>query len=232
MNKEFKIDVPMHLHGITLGQYQQWLKIVDKFDEENGDENYLKVKMLQIFCNLPIEDTYKIPLHNFDDIVSHLGELFKVDTPLKNRWYMEGDDNGEKLELGLIPDLHKMSFGEYIDLDKYINDWDNMHLAMAVLFRPVVFQLKDAYNIAEYEGTAKLAPLMKDMPLDIALGAINFMLRLTSKLVNLTLDSTHQTTTKALEQASKLTLEENGDGINHFILSLKKMQVESMKPLS
>ena len=232
MNKEFNIDIPMHLRGITLGQYQQWLKIVDKYDEENGDENYLKVKMLQIFCNLPIEDTYKIPLHNFDNIVDHIGKLFKADTPLVHRWFMESADGTEKVDLGLIPDLHKMSFGEYIDLDKYINDWDNMDKAMAVLFRPVVFQLRDAYNISEYEGTAKLAALMKDMPLDIVLGAINFFLRLTNKLVSLTLDSTHQMATESLQQASKLTLEENGDGINHFILSLKKMQVESMKPLS
>ena len=109
MNKEFNIDIPMHLRGITLGQYQQWLKIVDKYDKENGDDNYLKVKMLQIFCNLPIEDTYKIPLHSFDNIVNHLGELFNADTPLRNIWYMEAEDGSEEIELGLVPDLHKMS---------------------------------------------------------------------------------------------------------------------------
>ena len=231
MEKEFNIQVPMHLHGITLGQYQEWLKIVDKFDEDKReDDEYLQVKMLQIFCKLPIEDTYKIPLTNFDSIVKHIGELFKVDTPLKNRWYME-DDN-QRVELGLVPDLHKMSFGEYIDLETYINKWEDMHKAMAVLFRPVTFQLRDAYNVADYKGTAATAHIMKDMPLDIALGAINFLSRLTSKLLSHTLDSSHQMAKEHLEQASKLTLEENGDGINHFILSLKRTQLESMKPLS
>jgi hypothetical protein len=28
-----------------------------------------------------------------------------------------------------------MSFGEYIDLDTYIGDWDNIEKAMAVLYR-------------------------------------------------------------------------------------------------
>ena len=182
MEKEFNIEVPMHLHGITLGQYQEWLKIVDKFDEDKReDDEYLQVKMLQIFCKLPIEDTYKIPLTNFDSIVQHIGELFKVDTPLKRRWYME--DENEKVELGLVPDLHKMSFGEYIDLETYINKWEDMHKAMAVLFRPVTFQLKEAYNIADYEGTAKTAHIYKDMPLDIALGAINFFVTFNKQIV-------------------------------------------------
>jgi hypothetical protein len=27
--------------------------------------------------------------------------------------------------------------GEYIDLDAFLGDWDNMHRAMAVLYRPI-----------------------------------------------------------------------------------------------
>jgi len=112
MEKEFNIDVPLHLRGIKLSQYQQWIKIMNKY-EENGidDEKYLKAKMLQVFCALPIEDTHKIPLHSFDGVVQHLGELFKTDTPLQVRFSME-DPKGEKLELGMIPELAEMTFGE------------------------------------------------------------------------------------------------------------------------
>jgi hypothetical protein len=44
---------------------------------------------------------------------------------------MTGSD-GVTLEFGMIPELDKMTFGEYIDLESYITDWDNMHKAMAV----------------------------------------------------------------------------------------------------
>lgn len=231
--KEFNIDVPMTLHGITLRQYQQWIKIVKKYDDnDTDDENYLKVKMLQIFCNLPIEDTYKIPLHNFDNIVTHISKLFNEEQKLTTVFYMEGEDNGDKVELGMIPDLHKMSFGEYVDLDKYINSYDDMHKAMAILYRPVTFRLKDTYSISDYKGTAKTAEVMLDMPVDIVMGAVNFMTRLTRRLVKHTLVYSHKEMTEEMELAYKQTLDENGDGINPFILSLKKTQLESMKPLS
>ena len=38
------------------------------------------------------------------------------------------------VEYGFIPNLDDMSFGEYVDLDTYIGDWQNIHRAMAVLY--------------------------------------------------------------------------------------------------
>ncbi len=230
MIKEFNIDVPLDLSGITLGQYQEWNKIVKRFEEsENKDDNYLKVKMLQTFCNLPIEDTYKIPLNNFDSIVSHLAQLFQQECDLVRRWDMIfGDEN---VEYGFIPNLDKMSFGEFIDLDTYVNDWDKMNRAMAVLYRPVLMDLRGTYNIQEYKGSDAYAEVMKDMPLNIALGAINFLLRLGNKLVLHTTDYSLERLEKETKKLSKQTSEENGDGIKAFTLSLKVMQLKSMRAL-
>ena len=75
MVKEYKLDVPTKLEGITLRQYQDYLKVLDKWDKE--DEVYIKTKMLQIFCNLDIEDTFKVPLNNFDFIIDALNRCFK-----------------------------------------------------------------------------------------------------------------------------------------------------------
>jgi hypothetical protein len=36
-----------------------------------------------------------------------------------------------------------MSFGEYVDLDTYLADWQQMDKAMSVLFRPVTFTKKN-----------------------------------------------------------------------------------------
>ena len=56
------------------------------------------------------------------------------------------------IEYGLIPVLDDMTLGEYVDLDENFTDWDTMHKAMAVLYRPVTFKKGDRYQIEEYNG--------------------------------------------------------------------------------
>ena len=136
MIKEYKLDVPTKLEGITLRQYQDYLKVLDKWDKE--DEVYIKTKMLQIFCNLNIEDTFKVPLNNFDFAIDTVNKCFDEKTPLVNRFNMSAkDEYGEEtiVEFGFIPKLDEMSFGEFIDLDSNISDWQNMHKAMVFFYR-------------------------------------------------------------------------------------------------
>ena len=53
--------------------------------------------------------------------------------------------------MGFIPKLDDISLGEYIDIETNISDWQKMHKAMAVLYRPVNFKLGNKYGIAPYE---------------------------------------------------------------------------------
>jgi hypothetical protein len=55
------------------------------------------------------------------------------------------------VEYGFIPNLDDMSFGEYVDLDTYLGDWQNIHRAMAVLYRPIREKRGERYNIVPYE---------------------------------------------------------------------------------
>lgn len=228
MIKEFNIDVPMDLSAVRLHQYIKWMSILDKYKEdERDDTDYLKVKMLQIFCNLNAEDTYKIPLNNFDYILDHISNLFTDDNKLKETFSLV-DEKGVEVEFGFIPDLDKMTFGEYVDLDKYINDFKQYDKAMAVLFRPKTNIIGGRYKIEDYKGSAKFSKYMNDMPVDVALGAISFISRLQNKLVKHIIHSSQQVTLKGLQQAYKLTSEESMDGFKAFTLSLKKMQLNSM----
>ena len=231
MTKEFDISIPKSLEGITLGQYQEYLKMYDKWDKE--DEIYFKTKVLQIFCGLDIEDTYKIPIVKFNSVIEHVLECFKEETPLIKKFYMTGKNKAGddvKVNFGFIPKLDDMSFGEFIDLENYISDWQNMHKAMAVLFRPIYHQKKEFYMINEYEGTAKYSEVMLDMPVNVAIGAMVFFYRLGSKLPLLTMDYLQATLKKeGVPQPLKPILGENGDGINRYIHLLKEMSEESMK---
>jgi len=231
MKDEFEISIPKSLEGISLRQYQEYLKMYDKWDKE--DETYFKTKVLQIFCGLNIEDTYKIPIVKFNGVIEHILNCFKEETPLIKKFYMTGKNKaGEdtRVEFGFIPKLDDMSFGEFIDLENYISDWQNMHKAMAVLFRPIYHQKKEFYMINEYEGTAKYSEVMLDMPVNVAIGAMVFFYRLGSKLPLLTMDYLQATLKKeGVPQQLKPILGENGDGINRYIHLLKEMSEESMK---
>lgn len=88
-----KIDltIPFSLGQITLGQYQDYLKILEKWDKE--DETYLKLKILQIFCKMSASDVQKIKLSDFDDTIQHINDLFDTTTDkLINRFKMIGSD--------------------------------------------------------------------------------------------------------------------------------------------
>jgi hypothetical protein len=229
-----KIDltIPFSLGQITLGQYQDYLKILEKWDKE--DETYLKLKILQIFCNMSAEDVQRIKLSEFEDTIQHINDLFNEDTSkLINRFKMTGSDGqgGERtVEFGFIPKLDDISFGEYIDLETYVGKWESMHKAMAVLFRPITKDSKGYYLIEDYQGSAKYSEAMLDMPVSVALSATVFFYRLGIKLQNYTLDSlAKQMLKEGAQQASKLTLGKSGVGINQYIHLLREMLDELTK---
>ena len=231
MEREFIISIPKTLDAIPLRHYQEYLRMYDKWDKE--DEIYFKTKILQIFCGLDIEDTYRIPILKFDSIIDHILGLFKEETPLVQKFYMTGKNKaGEdtRVEFGFIPKLDDISFGEFIDLETYSTDWQTMHKAMAVLYRPIFHQKKQFYSINEYEGTSKYSEVMLDMPVNVAMGAMVFFYRLGSKLPLLTMDYLQATLKKeGVPQQLKPILGENGDGINRYIHLLKEMSEESMR---
>lgn len=229
--EELQLEIPVDLSSITLRQYQDYLKIYDKWDKE--DEIYIKSKMLQIFCGLKPEDTLKIPLASFDNTIQHLLDCLNADTPLIRKFSMKGKDkdgNDAELEFGFIPKLDEISFGEFIDLEKYMSDWQTMHKAMAVLFRPIIHSKKEFYRIDDYGGSARYSDVMLDMPVSVAIGASVFFYRLGSKLPLLTMDYLQEVLKKEeLTPQLKQILGENGDGINQYTHLLKGMLEESMK---
>ena len=114
-------------------------------------------------------------------------------------------------------------------LENYIWDNKNMHRAMAVLYRPLVWQLGGKYRIHQYEGTDFYAEVMKDMPVDIALGAKVFFYRLAIKLGTYTMDYTLKEYLKKEGVSSLEHLEKNGKDIKEYMNSHKEMLVELEK---
>ena len=160
----------------------------------------------------------KMKASSIREVTNILADMFNQKPPLVKEFTMKG------VEYGFIPKLEDMTFGEYVDLDTYIGDYENIHRAMAVLYRPITQKYNDKYLIEEYKGEDN--QIMKDMPMDAVLSSILFFYHLGIDLSKAMLNSLEDQENKDLVQ--QLTLEKNGDGINQFSDSLKEI-LEDLK---
>ena len=209
-----EVYIPDTLSEITLGQYQKYLKI----QSENEDENFLAIKMIEIFCGLRGDTIMAMKANSIKDVTMILTDMFNEKPQLVKEFKLNGRT------YGFIPKLEDMSFGEYIDLDTYIGDMENIHRAMNVLYRPIKQKYQERYLIEDYTGEDP--EVMKSMPMDAVLSSILFFYNLGMDLSKAMLNSLEED--KEMNLAQYLTLEENGDGINHFSVSLKEI-LEDLK---
>ena len=212
---QIEINVPTSLNEITLEQYQKFLKA----SEETPEGSFLDAKMIEIFCGIPLSDSYKLKMSSVQAIVDILTDMLNEKPAHIDKFSLDG------VQYGFIPDLDEMSLGEYVDLDGNASDWQKMHVAMNVLYRPVITSKKGKYNIKEY--TADDPEKMKDMPLGVALGSLFFFYNLGLELSKHTiLSSSNQAEMEIIQE--QLTSEKNGGGTHQFLVSLEEM-LESLK---
>jgi hypothetical protein len=103
------------------------------------------------------------------------------------------------VEYGFIPNLSKITAGEFIDLDNYINqDERQLHKICSILYRPITKTFGKYYEIEDYEGTDKLADIMMKVDASIILGALVFFYSLSKSL----LDHTNTYIQKELKKIS------------------------------
>jgi len=214
-----KIQVPDSLRDISLKQYQEYHKINN---EENQNSNFLLHKTIEIFCNLNLQNVIKVEFNSVIKVVKIINDLFEQEVKLIPTFTMDN------VSYGFIPDLDKITLGEYIDLDTTLSDWNNMHKAMAVLYRPITDTYKDTYIIEEYKG-AKEAEKYKQMPMDIVMGSVLFFYNLKNELLKTILKSLNKEVIMKSTFQQRQTLLGNGDGITRYIDWVEEMQPKLMK---
>jgi len=183
---EVKIQIPTSLNEITLGQYQEFSKL------DSEKESDVLLKMVEIFCKVPVEVVRSMKANDIKDICEVINKMFDVEHQLINRFQLGGQD------FGFIPDLENMSFGEYVDLDTFIGDTDNLHRAMNVLFRPIDLKQGTRYTLKDYDPDTNESA--KDYPLDACFGAMVFFYALGKDLSVAILNSSSKQNEENLAQ--------------------------------
>lgn len=192
---------------ITLRDFQRYAAIQEP---TQGD-------MIKIFLNKTQNEVDKIPLEKFNELVAEISEAISKESKFTPTFKLDG------IEYGFIPNLEEITYGENRDLTGYLNDWQTMHLAMAVSFRPITLKKGGKYLIEEYNGTSATAEIMRDCPLDIVQGMNIFFYNLINDLLNCI---PKYITTEVVNLAA---LEASGAVIQKSIPSVKATLLDLMK---
>ena len=134
-----KLNIPTSLNEVTLAQYQEFDKLNAKSESE------LQMRMVEIFCKVSRQVVMSMKANDIIEICNIINVMFDTKYQLINTFKVNGQ------EYGFIPSLEDMTFGEYVDLDTYIGDDDNLHRAMNVLFRPIDIRKGVRYIIEDYD---------------------------------------------------------------------------------
>jgi hypothetical protein len=215
---KLEITIPTDLSEIKLIQYQKFIKIA----KDNEDGEFLRQKMVQIFCNIDLKDVATIKYKQVSEITAKMFDQFTKKHQLIKSFKLNGK------EFGFIPNLDDLKTGEYVDLDTYIVDWDDIHKAMAVLYRPITRRQGEKYLIEEYEGSDKYCEVLKEMPLDVALGAYVFFYHLGKDLLQSTMTFLEENP-QVMNLVNKHNLVSDGVGTRLYMPSLRETLDDLMK---
>lgn len=226
--KQIELEVPTTLSDIKLWQYQKYMKVIEQNKTEDAEDedkinDFLNMKLVEIFCNVSLRDVSKIPLKEFNKILEILNKAFAEKPKLIQRFKLLDVD------MGFIPKLDDITLGEYVDIETNVSDWQKIHKAMAVLYRPVNFKAKDKYTISSYKVNEEIQELMKEMPLDVAISSMVFFYDLGTELLAAIPKYLEQKLKKEDMQQLEMHLQKSGVGINQFMRSLKEMSETSMQ---
>ena len=213
---QVNLRIPTSLNEITLGQYQEFVKLEQEL--KDSTDVSIQLKMIEIFCSVPEAVVRSMKATDIAEICEIINTMFDTDSQLISKFTLKGVD------YGFIPELDNMSFGEYMDLDMFIGDNDNLHRALNVLFRPIKLNKGSRYIIEDYEPND--SEVAKDFPLDVVLGAIVFFYTLGKDLSTVMLNSLDKKNEKDLAQY--LISQQNTDGSIHSMQSLTEI-LQSLK---
>lgn len=221
---KLELIIPESLNEVPLLHYQQFVDDV----KGSEDNDYIGQKLVERFCGIQLKEIVKIKQKDILNLTNHFNELFKKKNDFKPRFKIQN------VEFGFITDLENITSGEYIDLEKYLQDVNTLHKAMAVMYRPIVKEKGDKYEIEPYQSAINYAEVMRYAPLSNVLAAQVFFWSLGQQLLKaiptfLEMEMKKMSKKQQATLVEQLNLQNNGDGIQVYMNSLRETLEDSMK---
>ena len=179
--KEVKLTIPNEWSDITIGIYQEYVKI----QEGKASEKNKVIRSLALLCNTSPFVVKKMAYTDLLEIMNIIKGM--IDTEPKEEDFVKVFTFSD-IEFGFVPNLNKLTTGEYIDLESYCkNPIENLHIIMSILYRKVTNKVNDRYAIEPYNPDEFKEELFKDCPMNIALSSLGFFLTLGERLAKTSL---------------------------------------------
>jgi hypothetical protein len=205
---KLKLTVPNDLGEIKLSDYVKYLKVLEVNEDDAYSDVFVHQKVLEIFCGVPLLDAVEYKVSDVRKVVQIITTTLNKQPDLV-RTFKLGDT-----EFGFIPKLDDMTFGEYVDLDSNLGDWDNMYKAMAVLYRPIKQKVGDKYLIDDYKGDLYYDAMLHT-PMDAVVSSMVFFYNLGKELsIAMTKYLEEEGTLEGLTPSQTSII--NGVGINQY----------------
>ena len=177
--KEVKLTIPDNWKDITIGTYQEYVKI----QEGKGTDKTKVVKSLALLCNTSpfiVKKMAYTDLLEIMEIIKKMIDTEPTEQDFKKLFKFKGE------EYGFCPNLSRLTTGEYIDLETYCKDpIENLHIIMSILYRRVTKKVNERYAIEAYNPEEFKEELFKDCPMNIALSSLGFFLTLGERLAKI-----------------------------------------------
>ena len=193
-----QLVVPNEWADITIEQFQAFEKNLAS-DDKKKDK---LIKSISILCNVEEQMLMRLKKRDLQEIALEINKLEKKEPlgmELKKTFEYKG------FTYGLIPNMSEMTTGEFIDLETWANDsMENLHRIMSILYRPIIGKSNIAgqYKVENYNPTDEKENVMLDLPMDVALGCLNFFFCLGGQLIN-SLDNSLKQKKKLIEKMRK-----------------------------
>jgi len=170
------VNIPTSINEITLGQFQKLDLVSKETDEEIKTRAYCS-----IVYSMPGETVKRTPKAVLNQLIKAVDEILQQEPPFVNRFELHGQ------EYGFIPDLDRMTAGEWVDMETAGFDPQSLHKLTAIFYRPVIETKGEKYLIMPYTGEED-ADNFKDAPAGIILGALLFFSRIVNDCMICTLN--------------------------------------------
>lgn len=201
-----EITIPTHLSEVPLYKMVEYNSLPHQEETERG------IKAVSIFLGLTNQETARLPLKVLNRAVEHISKFLNETPELQPTFEHKG------VKYGFIPNIDDITTGEFIDIENYQKEPKDTYKVLSVLYRPIVKEGQGKrYLIAPYKG--EVNDQFKDMPSDVAYGAMLFFWALGIDLLRSTLKYLEQ----KKEAQTKTNLVKSGDGWGSSTYSLEGM---------
>ena len=181
-----KYELPTSWGEVSLEQYS---KLMIALENDSSNEIEAVIKTLEALVGIDVSTLSKVPLKYLKTAYAELSTLTATmpSTELKRIIDVDGT------AYGFIPDFDALTFGEFCDLDNYLQDsWNNLDKILAILYRRIIKREGDKYKIEPYslDDIKERRELFKNnMSIDTIYGSLVFFYTIGSKHISTMLSS-------------------------------------------